>query len=246
MTKKVKNSVILNLFQDLTHPKTALILIFGLIALVSLTLNYLLTNKIADNLPGNYQVSEVFDGDSFSIPPDQSIRLAFLNAPELEFCYGQESKEGLESLIQGKNVKIEKITKDTYGRTIALVYQGDQLINQTILENGWGKYDSERTNEKLKPIIENLKAANQHAKENQVGIWSEQCYQKENKQNPECDIKGNMNTSSGDKIYHYPGCDQYKQAVVELNTGEQWFCTEEEARQAGFTKSQNCRQPYNQ
>ena len=46
------------------------------------------------------------------------------------------------------------------------------------------------------------------------------------------------------KIYHYPGCSEYEQTVVELDIGEQWFCSEEEARKAGFTKSEHCFKNY--
>jgi len=224
--------------------KNKLTLIFGLIISASLGLSVYLGNKIIQNPPNTFKVLKVFDGDSFSIPPDHSIRLAFLDAPAIDLCYGEEAKRGLEDLIAGKNVKIEKITKDHYGRTVALVYSDGQLVNQEMLANGWAKYDSETASKELKETIEQLKAANQKAKENQIGVWSEQCYQKENKQNPACDIKGNINTSSGDKIYHYPGCSQYNQTIVELNTDEQWFCSEKEAVKAGFAKSEGCYKKY--
>jgi len=233
-------NVILKSFQDPTNNKNKLILIFGAIIIVSLGLNAYLADKISQSPPDTHQVLKVFDGDFFSIPPDQSVRLAFLDAPAIDLCYGQEAKEGLENLIAGKNVKIKKITKDHYGRTVALVYSGNRLVNREILANGWAKYDSQSASKELKEVIEQLKAVNQKAKENQIGIWSEQCYQKENKQNPACNIKGNISTHNGDKIYHYPGCNHYEQTIVELNTGEQWFCSEKEAVEAGFTKSEHC------
>jgi len=46
------------------------------------------------------------------------------------------------------------------------------------------------------------------------------------------------------KTYHSPGCSEYERMVVELDIGEQWFCSEEEARKAGFTKSEHCFKNY--
>lgn len=50
-------------------------------------------------------------------------------------------------------------------------------------------------------------------------------------------IKGNIN-SKGEKIYHCPGQRDYKKTVIDESKGERWFATEEEARNAGWRKSQ--------
>jgi len=47
-----------------------------------------------------------------------------------------------------------------------------------------------------------------------------------------CLIKGNI--SSGGKIYHVPGRDSYDETRIEESKGERWFCTEAEARAAGW------------
>jgi hypothetical protein len=52
-------------------------------------------------------------------------------------------------------------------------------------------------------------------------------------------IKGNI-SSSGEKIYHLPGCDYYNQTVVDESKGEKWFCSEAEALAAGWRKAKNC------
>lgn len=51
-----------------------------------------------------------------------------------------------------------------------------------------------------------------------------------------CDIKGNV-SSSGELIYHVPGQEYYQLTVVNPMKGERWFCTEEEAREAGWRKA---------
>jgi endonuclease YncB( thermonuclease family) len=48
-----------------------------------------------------------------------------------------------------------------------------------------------------------------------------------------CRIKGNIN-DKGTKIYHVPGNRDYDNTRIDPSRGERWFCTEEEARQAGW------------
>lgn len=49
-----------------------------------------------------------------------------------------------------------------------------------------------------------------------------------------CTIKGNVNTSAGTKIYHCPGWRDYNRTEMKASEGDRWFCTEAEARAAGF------------
>ena len=48
----------------------------------------------------------------------------------------------------------------------------------------------------------------------------------------ECRIKGNISDSG--KIYHIPGDPWYDRTQVDTSKGERWFCTEAEARAAGW------------
>ena len=48
-----------------------------------------------------------------------------------------------------------------------------------------------------------------------------------------CNIKGNINTD-GEKIYHLPNSKWYIKTFVEESKGERWFCSEDEARGAGW------------
>lgn len=47
-----------------------------------------------------------------------------------------------------------------------------------------------------------------------------------------CSIKGNISQSG--KIYHVPGSSYYDQTTIDESKGERWFCTETEARAAGW------------
>lgn len=54
---------------------------------------------------------------------------------------------------------------------------------------------------------------------------------------PPCDlIKGNI-SSSGEKIYHLPTGAYYGQVKIDESRGEEFFCSEEEAVDAGFRPS---------
>jgi len=52
-----------------------------------------------------------------------------------------------------------------------------------------------------------------------------------------CDIKGNISYYTDEKIYHVPGGEYYNKTEIDQSEGERWFCSEEEARAAGWRKS---------
>lgn len=52
-----------------------------------------------------------------------------------------------------------------------------------------------------------------------------------------CDIKGNISVKNGDRIYHMPGQKYYAETRINAGQGERWFCSEAEARAAGWRKS---------
>lgn len=51
-----------------------------------------------------------------------------------------------------------------------------------------------------------------------------------------CNIKGNIN-GRGERIYHVPGGGLYDDTQVSTRAGERWFCSEAEARAAGWRRS---------
>lgn len=55
-------------------------------------------------------------------------------------------------------------------------------------------------------------------------------------QQGECNIKGNVSTR-GEKIYHMPGDKYYNDTRISRSHGERWFCSEEEARAAGWRRA---------
>lgn len=52
-----------------------------------------------------------------------------------------------------------------------------------------------------------------------------------------CNIKGNISQDTGERIYHVPGQRYYDSTVISPRYGERWFCSEAEARAAGWRKA---------
>lgn len=101
-------------------------------------------------------VTKVYDGDTITVDIDlgfgvvmkgQSIRLLGIDAPELR---GEERQDGLASrsfvadrLPIGSVIlmKTVKDRKEKYGRYLATIYYGDNLVNlnEEIIANGYAR-----------------------------------------------------------------------------------------------------------
>lgn len=181
------------------------------------------------------RVTGITDGDTFVISSGQPIRLYGIDAPEIQYCFGQKSKEALGKQILGKKVMLKEPMTDRYGRIMALVYLNDKLINEFMVKNGYARSQGQGESE-IKRILD----ANNFARENNLGIYSSECYQKD-PQKPKCLIKGNFSETLHEKFYLMPGCTNYSNTIVEKFQGEDWFCTEKDAQKAGYKKSGNCK-----
>ena len=51
-----------------------------------------------------------------------------------------------------------------------------------------------------------------------------------------CAIKGNI-SRDGARIYHVPGGRYYERTRINRSKGERWFCSEAQARAAGWRRS---------
>ncbi|KAH0461929.1 hypothetical protein IEQ34_009504 [Dendrobium chrysotoxum] len=64
------------------------------------------------------------------------IRLRGVDAPEVGMAYGEEAKQVLVKMIQGKCLKIHVYNEDTYGRSVGDVYYNDIFIQEQLLKRG--------------------------------------------------------------------------------------------------------------
>ncbi len=204
---------------------------------LSLALNFLLLAQKIKEKPSTqtslFQVERIIDGDTFVLTTKQQIRLQNVDAPEEGFCGYLEAKSKLESLLYGQSVSLVGDSTDKFGRRISLVYRGDTLVNEQMLSSGWGRFTSAYSSQN-----DRLKLASAHARDQNLGVYSSLCLQQTNPDNPDCIIKGNVR--EGQKTYFFPGCGNYSNVILELDQGDQWFCRETEAQDAGFSKAVNC------
>lgn len=183
--------------------------------------------------PGE-KVVEVIDGDTFFIANRQRVRLLGVDAPAIENCFGKEATAALAKKILGKRVILKEPQVDAYKRVMALVYVNGELINEYMVKNGFVIY---RWDDSSQTTV--FKEANDFARNNNLGIFSTECYQLTPPKKG-CNIKGNIRNDNEVKTYMMPTCSHYPQTMVEKFRGESWFCSEKEAKAAGFIKSSNC------
>lgn len=205
--------------------------LLSLFLLASLGVNFYLFNKLSS---GNIVV-EVADGDTFQLASGKRIRLMGVDAPEFDRCGGKEARDRLSSLILNRIVSLKEEASEAYGRTLALIYVNNILVNKVMLEEGWGRTDYRKNSQR-----DILTAAFHLAQAKQLGIFSSLCREKSPSSPSSCLIKGNIDKNTYQKFYHFPGCRQYDQIVIEKDIGERYFCTEEEASAAGFIKASGC------
>jgi micrococcal nuclease len=210
----------------------AIYILVGLLTL-SVSLNLIQFLKFPKNDQGILVIG-VIDGDTLVLDGKVKVRLRHIDAPELDFCGGKEAKDNLAKLVLNQKVRLAEQIPDQYGRSMALIYKGNDLINLLMLENGWAIYHSDTTSQE-----DQLKSAAIAAKTNQLGVYG-LCQSTDKPDKPGCLIKGNIDKNSGAQNYYLPNCAQYKFTIVEKNIGENWFCTEKEAVKAGFTKAKTC------
>lgn len=182
-----------------------------------------------------FTVSEVIDGDTIRLADGTEVRYLMIDTPEPEECYSEKAKEINQQLVEGKKVRIETDLNemDRFGRTLAYVYLQDNgkevFVNEYLLEEGAAIFFLDTVNlkyqERLVEVVERAHAENK-------GLWYF-CAP-----DPElgCQIKGNLDKLDH-RWYHLPSFRHYDQVKVNLDHGDRWFCTEEEAITAGFKRA---------
>jgi endonuclease YncB( thermonuclease family) len=194
--------------------------------------------------------ARVLDGDTIEIERTR-IRLHGIDAAEAEQrcstsggetwdCAGAAT-ERLRGLMANRQATCSVVGRDVYERTLAACRVGDADVQEVLVREGlaWAYRQYSRTNV----------PAEDAARAERRGIW-----QTENmppwewrRQQPMavtgtapsrvassvCVIKGNIN-SKGERIYHTPASPWYDRTTVDESRGQRWFCSEAEARAAGW------------
>ncbi len=191
--------------------------------------------------------ARVIDGDTIEVA-GQRVRLHGIDAPEADqTCRleGQEWQCGLVATArlieatQGQDVRCEERDRDRYQRIVAVCFVGDTDLNAWLASEGWAlayrKYSLDYVDEE------------DRARASRRGLWRGEFIApldwrhgvrpaaNENIAG-KCLIKGNI-SSKGERIYHVPGGQYYSRTKISTAKGERWFCTEAEARAAGWRAS---------
>ncbi len=197
----------------------------------------------------------VTDGDTVVIR-DTRIRLHGIDAPESaqtcqdaagkDYRCGQIAALALADRIGQAAVTCEPRDTDRYGRTVAVCRKGREDLNAWMVRRGHAIA--------YRRYAEDYVPAEAEAKASKRGIWAgtfqdPQDWRRERRAGgaetkPEaapaataaaggCQIKGNI-SAKGEKIYHLPGSSSYAKTRISEASGERMFCSEEEAKAAGW------------
>ncbi len=116
------------------------------------------------------RVIGIKDGDTVVLltaaKTEITVRLSEIDAPERKQAFGTVSRTFLSNLIFGKEVKLEKLGKDRYGRTLGFIFlHNGTNVNVEMVKNGmawqYEKYS--------KSVV--LKKAQASAKSMKAGLW---------------------------------------------------------------------------
>jgi micrococcal nuclease len=121
---------------------------------------------------GVYKVIRVLDGDTIVISTGEKVRYLGVDAPEVNVRWGPEAKEFNEEKVLDKKVWIEldRTKLDKYGRILAYVWIDGEMVNELLLEEGYGKINLIKGDAKLK-YLDRLEKAETWAHEHHHGVW---------------------------------------------------------------------------
>ncbi len=224
-------------------------------------------NKVSDSDSQNeaetYLVTRVVDGDTIDVLIDgenKRVRYIGVNTPETVHpskpveCFGAEASSKNKELVAGKQVRLVKDVSETdkYGRLLRYVYVDDIFVNLTLVKEGYANVSTYPPDVAYNDVF---LSAEQEARKLGTGLWGEGCENEsvsevapvvspvvpvvQSSSGSQCVVKGNINSDEV-KIYHVPGCQSYNQTRINEEAGERWFCSEQEALEAGWRKALNC------
>lgn len=196
-------------------------------------------------------VASVIDGDTIEIHGAR-IRLHGIDAPEsAQLCIdandkpwrcGQRASLALAERIGRAPVSCRRTDTDRYGRMIAVCSRGTEDLNAWLVAEGWAVAYRRYSGDYV--------AREDEAREARRNIWSSRFVMPwdwrrgarivarapATERSQGCAIKGNINRE-GERIYHVPDGRFYEPTRIDTSKGERWFCSEAEARAAGWRRS---------
>lgn len=120
-------------------------------------------------------VVAISDGDTLTVRCGQpgayhqvKVRIAAIDAPEARQAFGQRARQNLARLCFRQRARIEPLSKDAYGRTVANVRCGTADVASAQVRAGlaWVYTPYARQHPQLLPLQRQARASS-------VGLWSQ-------------------------------------------------------------------------
>ena len=196
--------------------------------------------------------ARVLDGDTLIIGPTR-VRLHGIDAPESRqscvvdgrrWLCGERATRALDQRIGSRTVSCEERDRNRYGRSVAVCRARGEELNAWMVRAGWAL--AYRRYSRAYVAEESLARAASRGmwRGDFVAPWDWRRGQRlagargGSVQGADrgCRLKGNIDRD-GTRIYHIPGGQFYDRTRIDTARGERWFCTEAEARGAGWRRS---------
>ncbi|WP_417523069.1 thermonuclease family protein [Marinovum sp.] len=191
-------------------------------------------------------VARVIDGDTLDVG-DTRVRLFGIDAVERDqtcrhptrgdWPCGRDVAQEVAFWLNGERLSCRPEDRDRYGRVVATCYLREADVGAVLVEAGLA-FAYSKYSDRYETLQARALAAGR-------GLWTSVVVQPERFRRgtdpvvpaqAECRIKGNI-SSKGTRIYHLPGQEWYNRTRISPENGERWFCSEAEARRAGWRKA---------
>jgi endonuclease YncB( thermonuclease family) len=188
--------------------------------------------------------ARVIDGDTLQIGVTR-VRLFGIDAPEraqaCEDAAGRRWECGVAARarlleLARAQVRCEARDTDRYGRMVGVCLAGGRDLGAVLVREGlafaYRRYSQDYV------------GLEDGARMSRRGLWAGHAERPSEFRAAEhpvqnspgtCAIKGNI--SAKGRLYHMPGARSYRATRINTTKGERWFCTESEARAAGWRKA---------
>lgn len=118
-----------------------------------------------------YRVVAVSDGDTIKVLNAErqqvKCRLHGIDAPESKQAYGQVSKTSLSDMVFGKNVEVEVLDQDQYGRFVCRIILNGVDVNKVQLQRGLAWHYSRYSKDA------SYAQAERTARQQRLGLWAD-------------------------------------------------------------------------
>jgi micrococcal nuclease len=118
------------------------------------------------------KVVGITDGDTFKLLEKDSIlhkvRVANIDCPERRQPFSNRAKQFTSDAIFSKEIRIEVINKDRYGRLVAhVIYDRAYQLSAELVKNGYAWNYDKYSDDEILIDLENI------ARKKKVGLWSD-------------------------------------------------------------------------